>query len=281
MVLAQAGALANALAKAQVQSMSMNPLLSANSEVQKVELVVKVVDAAVKAVKALLAVEMKLAELAVEVKMELAGQRGLTRLAALARPVVTMVTMLVMLASLVLTKMKLAKLELAVLVLVLVLPIALVLLMVLVLLKVLEAKAQWEEEIKEEREWRYQYLKAAGRGLSLAGIVLDAVQAWQQALAWEQAWMWALALEQALAHTKAEVDMVTYGEVLADSNLMDIIYSIKPKCHHRLAGYLWCHSEHWWLIQIIAPITHLPQELLHLVFLFIIEDAIHSPFVLM
>ncbi len=74
--------------------------------------------------------------------------------------------------------------------------------------------------------------------------------------------------------------MVTYGEVLADSELMDIIYSIKPENRHCLAHKVWHHSEHWWLIQIIAPITRLPQELLHQILLILIDNANHSPLVL-
>ena len=75
--------------------------------------------------------------------------------------------------------------------------------------------------------------------------------------------------------------MVTYSEVLADSILMDIIYSINPEPRHRLACNLWHHSNCWWLIQIIAPITRLPEELLHQILLIIIDNAIHSPFLLM
>ena len=71
------------------------------------------------------------------------------------------------------------------------------------------------------------------------------------------------------------------GEVLADSKLMDIIYSINPEHHHRFARHLWDHSKHWWLVQIIAPITRLPQELLQQIFLIIVDNASHSRFVLM
>ena len=86
----------------------------------------------------------------------------------------------------------------------------------------------------------------------------------------------------ALAIAKAEGYMVTsYGEVLADSQLMDIIYSIELRQRHRLARDLWRHSKHWWLIQIIAPITRLPQELLHQILLIVIDNASDSPFVLM
>ena len=88
---------------------------------------------------------------------------------------------------------------------------------------------------------------------------------------------------RALAHAEAEAHMVTYGEVSADSKLMEIFYSIKPERRHRLARDLWCHPQHWWFIQIIVPITRLPQESLHQILLVIIDNihASHSPLVLM
>ena len=84
-----------------------------------------------------------------------------------------------------------------------------------------------------------------------------------------------------LAHAETEARIVTYGEVLADLKLRDIIYSIKPKHYHRLARDLWHHSEHWWFIQIIVPITRLPLELLQEILLIIIDNVSDSHFVLM
>ena len=78
-----------------------------------------------------------------------------------------------------------------------------------------------------------------------------------------------------------EAHPVTYGEVLADSELMDIIYSIKPEYHLHFARDLWHHAKCWWLIQIIAPITRLPQELLLQILLILIDNPSHSPLVLM
>ena len=102
-------------------------------------------------------------------------------------------------------------------------------------------------------------------------LALDLARARKQKLA--------RALDRAqVRHAKAEACVVTYGEVLADSNLMGIIDSIKP---HSLARHLWRHSEYWWLIQIIAPITRLPQELLQQISLIIINNASDPPFVLM
>ena len=63
---------------------------------------------------------------------------------------------------------------------------------------------------------------------------------------------------------------------------MAIIYSIEPDSRHHLARYLWpsCH-KYWWFIQIIAPITRLPSELLQQFLLIIIDNASDPPFVLM
>ena len=84
------------------------------------------------------------------------------------------------------------------------------------------------------------------------------------------------------AQAEAEGNGVTYEEVLADPILMVIICSIEPNFRHRLARHLWPSShKYWWFIQIIAPITRLPQELLHQILLIIIDNASDPPFVLM
>ena len=84
-----------------------------------------------------------------------------------------------------------------------------------------------------------------------------------------------------------------YDEVLADSKLVDIIYSIerareRERDHRQsLARGLSHHShtlqEYWWFIQIITPITRLPQELLYEILLITIDidDMSHSPSALM
>jgi len=61
---------------------------------------------------------------------------------------------------------------------------------------------------------------------------------------------------------------------------MDIIYDIKTS-HHSLARDLWPHSQHWWFIQIIAPITRLPFELLQQILLITIDKDSHSALILM
>ena len=98
------------------------------------------------------------------------------------------------------------------------------------------------------------------------------------------------ALAQAQARAQALVEALvgegfvgrvtfTYGEVLADSEIMDIIYSIENR--HHLAREAWHLAKHWWLIQIIAPITRLPQELLQQILLIIIDEGNDSHFDLM
>jgi len=76
----------------------------------------------------------------------------------------------------------------------------------------------------------------------------------------------------------------TYQEVLADSKIKDIIDSIDPVHRHRLARDargLWRHPEHWWLIQIITPVTCLPPGLLQSNFPVIINDTSGPPLTLM
>jgi hypothetical protein len=74
----------------------------------------------------------------------------------------------------------------------------------------------------------------------------------------------------------------TYREVLADSELKKIIYSINPHYRSSLTRHLRRRSQEcWWFIQIITPITRLPTELLQQIFLIIIDEASGPPLVLM
>ena len=100
----------------------------------------------------------------------------------------------------------------------------------------------------------------------------------------EQVVAWAQALEVIvwLLGGQPEEHMVTYDEILANSKLAGIIYYIKPNHRLPLAHRLWPHrQQYWWLVQIIAPITRLPSELLQQILLNIINDASDSPLVLM
>jgi len=71
----------------------------------------------------------------------------------------------------------------------------------------------------------------------------------------------------------------TYGEVLADSKLKDIIYAINPD--HRAPLLHSSKQKYWWLIQILVPISRLPLELLEQILVIIIDEASNSPLVLM
>jgi hypothetical protein len=88
----------------------------------------------------------------------------------------------------------------------------------------------------------------------------------------KQAWEWR-------AQARARVHTVTYGDVLADRKLMDIIYSIEPRYRHSLARDL--RPSYVWFTQVIVPITRLPLELLQEILLIIIDKASHSPLLLM
>jgi len=76
---------------------------------------------------------------------------------------------------------------------------------------------------------------------------------------------------------------LTYDEVLADLKIRDILDSIMPECRHELTHHLSQYSEHFWLIQIISPVTRLPLELLQQIFSAIIndDDASGPPLMLM
>jgi hypothetical protein len=143
----------------------------------------------------------------------------------------------------------------------------------------------------------------------LDALSLEGPGSWAAARARAEAWVEALAQlvraeARAVAKSQAEAraealvealggdlgqgqaqDTFTYDEVLADSRLKRIIYSIEPDYRHALAHDLWSNSNtlqrHWWFIQIIIPITRLPQELLQQIFLVVINSASHSPLVLM
>jgi hypothetical protein len=101
-------------------------------------------------------------------------------------------------------------------------------------------------------------------------------------------WASSLALARKRAMEWAQVMMLepaanelTYQEVLADSELKRIIYSIRPHHRYSLARHLHhCSQKYWWLIQIIAPIRRLPRELLQHIFLIIIDEASGPPLVL-
>ena len=151
-----------------------------------------------------------------------------------------------------------------------------------------------EREVQAWAEaWAEAWTAWAGEGaLPSARAWRVWAQAWAQVGAWDaRAWALAqaaraLALEWMEAQgewmeAQRQAQWQTYSEVLADSGLMDVIYSIKPEYRHRLSCDLWRHSQHRWFIQIFVPITRLPEELLHHILLIIIDNDSHSPLVLM
>jgi hypothetical protein len=76
-----------------------------------------------------------------------------------------------------------------------------------------------------------------------------------------------------------------YDDMLEDSKLKDIIYSIGPYHRQKLARDLWRRSnslqQYWWLIQIIVPITRLPTELLQQILLIVVDETNDSTLALM
>jgi hypothetical protein len=100
---------------------------------------------------------------------------------------------------------------------------------------------------------------------------------------WAERWAEARAEARRQTWAEAQADTFTYGDILADLELMDIIHSISIQPYRRrcLARDLWRSQESWWLIQIIAPITRLPLELLQQILLIIIDRTNHSPLPLM
>ena len=149
-----------------------------------------------------------------------------------------------------------------------------------------EAKADADEADEADEADAAEALVDATEEAQVAQAALaeaEAAEAEAEKLARTLWWALRLAREEkqarALAHAQTEAHTVTYSEVLADSKLKDIIYSIEPK--YRPADHLWRRPQHWWFIQIFAPITRLPQELLHKILLIIIDNASHSPLVLM
>jgi len=121
-----------------------------------------------------------------------------------------------------------------------------------------------------------------------------ALQARAEARARAEAWGYvapqAVARMEALAQALGEgvwpvkAHTFTYDDVLADSKLMHLIYSI-PDYRLILACHLYRRphttQKYWWLIQITTPITRLPPELLYQILLFIIDEASDSPLALM
>jgi hypothetical protein len=149
-----------------------------------------------------------------------------------------------------------------------------------------DARAEVEAEAKT-RAMALAVTLAKAQVMSLAEAQADA-RAVAQTVALSKALVLSEALSESpptVAETRTRTPAGRAFVLRDDPKLMDIIYSIEPHHLHTLAHDLWRHSrtrqEYWWLIQIIVPITWLPQELLQQIFLIIIDNASHSPLVLM
>ena len=140
-----------------------------------------------------------------------------------------------------------------------------------------------EEEVGGDEEGQALAERLAIRAKSLANILQKPMWMLATGDQWANV-QWSVRLKewaQALGELVG-APLVTYDEIVANSTLMDIIYSIEPDHRLHLAHHLWeQRQKYWWLIQIIAPITRLPLELLQQVLLIIIDEASDSPLYLM
>ena len=176
--------------------------------------------------------------------------------------------------------------------------------------EMVQADTLAQARLAQVRPW----LGALAPADALVQVQMQAgVLVWAQAQAWEQAQeqrvqAWAQGLDMGAQAQAGELQVqpqvgalvraealaealgvagfvdahpVTYEEALADSKLMDIIYSIKPENRHYVARIAWHLLKRWWFIQIITPITCLPLELLHQILLIIIDNVSDSHFILM
>jgi len=162
------------------------------------------------------------------------------------------------------------------------------------------ARAMWEHEWAQAREWvqvEVEVLVEVRARASATAQAAARAEALARALGQARAGMvheipllvHEIPLLEWLAEQRAtpflpqavQSHPPTYAEVLADLKIKDILDSIKPRCRQGLARHLWGHSEHWWLIQILTPVTRLPPELLQSILSTIIDDASNSPLVLM
>ena len=141
----------------------------------------------------------------------------------------------------------------------------------------LQAQAQRQEEERAQTWVQAPQVQARARAQAEAQVRADALM-----VPWTRVRVGGVHLEGTLAEAQTDAHTVTYGEVLADSKLMDIICSIKINNRHSLARDLWSsRHKYWWFIQMIVPITRLPSELLQQILLDVIDNANDSPSVLM
>jgi len=152
------------------------------------------------------------------------------------------------------------------------------------------ARAEAEAEERAERARAEAKAKVERARAQAAMLALARAEAEVEAEVWAprapaEALGRALAQARAGMMDEAGISLVlphlshrpTYDEVLADLKIKDILDSIIPEYSHELSHHLWRHSEHFWLIQIIAPVTRLPPELLYSILNTIIDDDASGP----
>ena len=105
--------------------------------------------------------------------------------------------------------------------------------------------------------------------------VYKAMRAWMQVLGPGklQAWMRVWAVEAPAGSARREDIYFRHGD-------FDHYIDRSGKLHY-LSSWPRRRQDYWWLIPIITPITRLPPELLHQIFLIVIDNANESPLVLM
>ena len=164
------------------------------------------------------------------------------------------------------------------------------------------ARERQEQRAREEREQGQWKRPVAYLCLELRR---ELGQPRQLALAWEQArqlaWAWTWAAEQEThagaletlwlgrAQELAWLRMWTLGEQKTEKRKRRILptpwvkHRSIPQPDNEPPPYIWPRRQqaYWWLIQVITPIARLPPELLHQIFLILIDNDIDSPFVLM
>ena len=139
-----------------------------------------------------------------------------------------------------------------------------------------------EKEVQQFAvSWAEAWTRAEARAWVEAKVMMERVGGGDEA---KQGAAEALLLAEALGEARAYARGVRVPDSLADPpKIADILTSIKPS---GIARSLWDNSlemrgEYWCIIKFVTPITRLPFELLHQIFLAIIEETSGPPLALM
>jgi hypothetical protein len=147
-----------------------------------------------------------------------------------------------------------------------------------------EAQAEAQARAQAQAEWQ------VGARVQIEALVKARAQIQAEVRALAQALTQVRVRAKARVQARAQIPMttsytITSDEILADSDLRGIIYSIESKHRDGIARRLRCGSHtlkgHWWFTQILMPINRLPTELLHRILLITVDEASNSPLVLM